>query len=142
MIVAVMVLVGIAAPLFADPGTRLENRLKEYFNNLVIEVGQTSDASEKRALLNKGFERFLTTMDRIQRIPFLKQESRAGLARLDAAVQEKRDELNGAAGFAKVADADLDAFAQYAVQDLEQADYVVISGAALLLIILILILIL
>jgi hypothetical protein len=141
---AVLVLIGIAAPLFADPATRLENRLKEYFSNLVLEVGQTTNPSEKRALLNESFDRFLTVMDRIQRLPFLKQESREGLARFNAVVQEKRDELNGSAGFVMVADGDLDNFARYAVQDLEQAEarYFVISGAALLVIILILILIL
>jgi len=109
---------------------------------LELEVGQTTDPAEKRALLNNGFERFLKAMDRIQRVPFLSQQQRDGLARFDAAVQEKHDELNGAAGFTMVADADLDAFARYAVQDLEQAEYVVISGVAILLIIIILILIL
>ena len=143
--VAVLVLTAVAAPLFAeDSVTRWENRLKEYFNNLVLEVEQTKDPAEKRALLNESLERFLKAMDRIQRLPFLRQERREALARFDAEVQEKLDELNGAAGFARVADAELDAFARYMVQDLEQAQrtYVVLSGTAILIIILILILLL
>jgi hypothetical protein len=138
--VAVLVLVAIAAPLFADNAqTRLENRLKEYFNNLLLEVKQTKDPAEKRALLNESLERFLTAMDRLQKLPFLNQEQREGLARFDAEVQEKHDELNGAAGFAMVANADLDDFAGYVVQDLEQAarSYILISTAALIIIIIV-----
>ena len=143
--VAVLALVAIASPLFADNAqTRWENHLKEYFNNLLLEVEQTKDLAEKRALLNESLERFLTAMDRIQRLPFLNQEQREALARFDAEVQEKHDELNGAAGFAKVANADLDDFAAYMVQDLEQAaqTYIVLSGVTIIIILLILILIL
>ncbi len=143
--VAVLVLVAIAAPLFADNAqTKWENRLKEYFNDLLLEVEQTKDPAEKRALLNESLERFLTAMDRIQRLPFFNQEQREALARFDAAVQEKHDELNGAAGFAMVANADLDDFAGYMVQDLEQAarSYIVLSTAAIIIIILVLIILL
>ena len=50
----------------------------------------------------------------------------------------------GAAGFARVANADLDDFAGYMVQDLEQAarSYVVLSTAAIIIIILLLIILL
>jgi hypothetical protein len=143
--VAVLVLLAIAAPLFAESAeTRWENRLKEYFNNLLLEVEQTKGPAEKRALLNESLERFLTAMDRIQRLPFLNQEQREALARFDAEVQEKHDELNGAAGFAMVANADLDDFAAYMVQDLEQAarTYFVLSGVTILIIILLLIILL
>ncbi len=143
--VAVLVLVAIAAPLFAESAqTRWENRFKEYFNNLLLEVEQTKNPAEKRVLLNESLERFLTAMDRIQRLPFLNQEQREALARFDAEVQEKHDELNGAAGFAMVANANLDDFAGYMVQDLEQAARTtfVVSGITILIIILLLIIIL
>ena len=143
--VAVLVLVAIAAPLFADNAqTKWENRLKEYFNDLLLKVEETKDPAEKRALLNESLERFLTAMDRVQRLPFLNQEQREALARFDAEVQEKHDELNGAAGFAMVANADLDDFAGYMVQDLEQAmrSYVVLSTAAIIIIIVLLIILL
>jgi hypothetical protein len=81
----------------------------------------------------------------MQRLPFLNREQRDALADLDGEVQAKLDELNGAAGFPRVADADLDDFAQYMVQDLEQASrrtYLVLSGAAIVVIILLLIIIL
>jgi len=138
--VAVLVLVAIAAPLFADNAqTRLENRLKEYFNNLLLEVEQTKDPAEKRALLNESLERFLTAMNRLQKLPFFNQEQRKALARFGAEVQEKHDELNGAAGFARVANADLDDFAGYLVQDLEQAarSYIVLSTVAVVIIIIV-----
>ena len=142
---AVLLLVAIAAPLFADNAqTKWENRLKEYFNDLLLKVEETKDPAEKRALLNESLERFLTAMDRVQRLPFLNQEQREALARFDAEVQEKHDELNGAAGFAMVANADLDDFAGYMVQDLEQAarSYIVLSTAAIIIIIVLLIILL
>lgn len=145
VVVAVLLLVAIAAPLFADNAqTKWENRLKEYFNDLLLKVEETKDPAEKRALLNESLERFLTAMDRIQRLPFLNQEQREALARFDAEVQEKHDELNGAAGFARVANADLDDFAGFMVQDLEQAmrSYVVLSTAAIIIIIVLLIILL
>ena len=142
---AVLLLVAIAAPLFADNAqTKWENRLKEYFNDLLLKVEETKDPAEKRALLNESLERFLTAMDRVQRLPFLNQEQREALARFEAEVQEKHDELNGVAGFAMVANADLDDFAGFMVQDLEQAmrSYVVLSTAAIIIIIVLLILLL
>ena len=143
--VAVLVLAAIAAPLFADNAqTRLENRFKDYFNNLLLEVQKTKDPAEKRALLNESLERFLTAMNRLQKLPLLNQEQRKALARFGAEVQEKHDELNGAAGFARVANADLDDFAGYMVQDLEQAvrSYIVLSTAAIIIIIVLLIILL
>jgi acyl-coenzyme A synthetase/AMP-(fatty) acid ligase len=143
--VTVLVLVAIAAPLFADSGTtRLENRFKEYFNNLLVKVEQTKDPAEKRALLNESLERFLTATDQVRKLPFVNQEQREALARFDAVVQEKHDELTGAAGFAMVANADLDDFAHYMVQDLEQAAtyYLALSGIAIVLIIVLLIILL
>ena len=143
--VAVLVLAAIAAPLFADSTqNKWENRIKEYFNDLLLKVEETKDPAEKRALLNESLERFLTAMDKVQRLPFLNQEQREGLARFGAEVQEKHDELNGAAGFAMVANADLDDFAGYMVQDLEQAmrSYVVLSTAAIIIIIVLLIILL
>jgi hypothetical protein len=143
--VAVLVLAALAAPLFADsPQSKWENRIKEYFNDLLLKVEETKDPEQKRALLNESLERFLTAMDKVQRLPFLNQEQREALARFDAEVQEKHDELNGAAGFAMVANADLDDFAGYVVQDLEQAarSYIVLSTAAIIIIILLLIILL
>ena len=143
--VVALVLIALAAPLFADsPATRLENRLKGYFNNLVLEVEQTKDPADKRALLNESLEQFLTAVDRIQKLPLHNQEQKQALARFAAEVREKHDELNGAAGFATVANADLDGFAEYMVQDLEQAayTYIALSGLAIVLIVVLLIILL
>ncbi len=143
--VAVLVLAAIAAPVFADNAqTRLENRIKGYFNDLLLDVQQTKDPVEKRALLNEGLERFLAAMERVQKLPLLNREQRQGVARFNAEVQAKLDELNGTAGFPRVANADLDSFAGYLVQDLEQAarNYVVIPVAAIIIIILLLIILL
>jgi hypothetical protein len=143
--VAVLALMAVAAPLFAESAaTRMESRFKEYFHNLVLEVEQAKDPADKRALLNEGLERLLAAMDRIQRLPFLGRERRDALAGFVAEVQEKHDELNGAAGFTMVANADLDGFAEYMAQDLEQAQtyYLAISGLGIILIIILLIILL
>jgi hypothetical protein len=64
------------------------------------------------------------------------------LDRVRAALQEKSDELAGANGFDRVPDNQLNAFATYIVQDMEQADKTIsISLVAALLIIIIIILI-
>jgi hypothetical protein len=143
--VVVLVMMAVAVSVFADRGvSRRENRLKEYFNNLVLEVGQTRDPAEKRAVLNESLERFVSRMNRVRKLPFLNREQREALAELGAEVQAKQDELNGAAGFPKVADADLDDFAQYMAQDLEQAagrTYLVLSGAAIIIILVVLLII-
>jgi hypothetical protein len=142
--VAALVLIAAATPLFADSAaSRLESRFKEIFADLLLKVEQAEDPGQKRALLNESLEDLLKVIDRAGKVPFQGREQRQGLAAFRAEVQEKHDELNGAAGFAMVAAADLDEFARYMVQDLEQARmyYVGISSLALILIIILLLII-
>ena len=53
--------------------------------------------------------------------PLISQEDRAGIDRFKATLQEKQDELAGLKGFERVPDAQLNAFSDYVVQDMEQA---------------------
>ena len=70
--------------------------------------------------------------------PLVSKADRAGLDRLKAALQEKQDELAGTNGYARVADDQLNAFSDYVVQDMEQADRTItISVVTALLIVII-----
>ena len=141
VLIAVLLLVAVALPLAADTDTtRWENRLKAFYNELVLEVKAAEDPVQKRALLNETLHKTLRAVDRVEALPGLSEHQVQAMDLYRAAVQDKYDELNGLAGFQGVANADLDGFADYMVQDMEQArSTVVISGVGLLLIILILI---
>ena len=66
----------------------------------------------------------------------------AGIHQLRIALQEKQDELAGHNGYVRVSDERLNAFSDYVVQDMEQADQVItISVVTLILIIILIVLI-
>ncbi len=75
----------------------------------------------------------------VQRAPSISEADRAGLDRLQSTLKEKQDELAGVNGFERVADGQLNAFAQYVVQDMEQADQMITISVVTLLLILILV---
>jgi hypothetical protein len=54
-------------------------------------------------------------------MPLLSDQDRAQVAGLRGRFQDTYDELNGLNGFDPVSDAELDDFADYILQDLEQA---------------------
>jgi hypothetical protein len=120
-----------------------KGQLQKYFSDAANKVKATENVSEKRAILEESFESMAGVLEMVQRSPSISQDDQAGLARLRATVQEKQDELAGVNGFDRVEDAQLNAFAQYVVQDIEQADKTItISVVTLLLIIILIVLIL
>ena len=117
--------------------------IQNYFSDTAAKVKATTDPAQKRAILDKSLQTMSTALDRVENSGLISQDDRAGINRLKADLQEKQDELTGSNGYAGVADAQLNAFSDYVVQSMEQADqYVTISVVTLLLIIIILILIL
>jgi len=115
--------------------------LQKYLNDTSLKVKATTDPSQKREILNKSFEKMSKALDKVQSSPLVSKEDRAGIDLLEATLQEKLDELTGLNGYERVSDEQLDAFSDYAVQDMEQADRTVtISLVTLLLIIIIVIL--
>src|SRR3972149_2792933 len=115
--------------------------LKKYLNAPSRKVKATTDPSQKREILNKSFEKMSKALDKVQSSPLVSKEDRAGIDLLEATLQEKLDELTGLNGYERVSDEQLDAFSDYVVQDMEQADQkITISVVALLLIIIIVIL--
>ena len=116
--------------------------LQKYFNDAANKVKATTNPSEKRTILSESFETMAKALNMVQSSPMISKNDRAGLDRFKAALQEKQDELAGSNGYVRVADGQLNAFSDYVVQDMEQADQVItISVVTLLLIILIIVLI-
>jgi len=117
--------------------------IQKYFNNTACKVKATDEPAQKRDILNQSLQTMSKALDRVESSGLISQDERAGIDRFKTALQEKQDELTGSNGFERVADAQLNAFSDYVVQDMEQAaESVTISLVAALLIIIVLILIL
>jgi hypothetical protein len=118
------------------------SNVKQYFSDTAVSVKDTPDPAQKRALIDNSLRKMSVALDKVQDSGLVSKEDRAGMDRLRAALQEKRDELAGNNGFERVADSELNGFANYVVQDIEQADQTItISLVAALLILIIVILI-
>ena len=118
------------------------NDIQKYFNDTASKVKATDDPVQKREILNKSLETMSKALERVESSALISQDDRAGIDRLKTALQEKQDELAGINGYERVSDAQLDAFSNYVVQDMEQATQnITISLVSALLIVIILILI-
>jgi hypothetical protein len=116
--------------------------LRKYFNDAATKVKATDNPSEKRTILNESFQTMAKALTMVQSSPLISKDDRAGLERFKAALQEKQDELAGNNGYVRVSDGQLNAFSNYVVQDMEQADQTItISVVTLLLIIILIVLI-
>lgn len=118
------------------------NMFKKHINKVVEKVEKAETPEEKRDLLNTSFDKLLTSFDRVEKMKKLSESDQAALNNLRSTVTEKKNELNGMEGYRRVPDNQLNNFANFVQQDLEQADQTItISVTVLLLIIIILILI-
>jgi hypothetical protein len=119
-----------------------QDNIQQYFSDTACKVKATADPSQKREILEKSFERMFKALNAVQGSTLISKDDRAGIDRFKVILKEKQDELKGLNGYEQVPDAQLNAFAVYVVQDMEQATQsVTISLVALLLIIIIVILI-
>ena len=115
--------------------------IQKYFNDTASKVKATTDPVEKRAILDNSLQTMSKALDKVQGSPLISKEDRAGIDQLKAALQENKDELSGSNGYQRVPDAQLNAFSDYVVQNMEQADFpITISLVAALLIVIIIIL--
>ena len=81
-------------------------------------------------------------LDMVQQSPSISKEDGLRIDLVKATLREKQEELAGINGYVRVPDAQLNAFSQYVVQDMEQADqFITISVVTLLLIIILIVLI-
>ena len=115
--------------------------IQKYFNDTASKVKATTDPAEKRAILDKSLQTMSKALDKVQKSPLISKEDRAGIDQFKATLKENQDELAGSNGFERVPDAQLNAFSDYVVQNMEQADKTItISLVTALLIVIIIIL--
>ena len=129
----------LAIPVNADA----KGELKQYFSKAADKVKATENADEKREILNESFNNMSKILDKVLSSELISESDYAGIEQYKATLQEKQNELEGSNGYQRVPDAQLNAFADYVVQDMEQADSTItISVVALILIILLVVLLL
>jgi hypothetical protein len=117
--------------------------IQKYFSDTAVKVKATDNPTQKRDILDKSLQNMSRALDKVESLGLVSKEDRAGLNRFKTALQAKQNELKGIDGYERVAHVQLNAYADYVVQDMEQAaETVTISLVAALLIIIILILIL
>lgn len=132
-------------PLLASPGSVLvEERYKAALNRIVQEVRATPDPDAKREILGSYLGKMQSGLRQAGDMESITGPDRRTLVSMGEKVSAYQAELEGHSGYAAVADADLDAFAGYMQQAMEQAPIgggVYLSGGAIIIILLILLLI-
>lgn len=129
-----------AALLVAQPPAFGANHLHDYFNSVSHDVKAARDPAQKREILERGFQTITNALTAVENLPVTPVGDRVGIERYKAVVQDKQDELNGNNGYARVPDGKINAYSNYVVQSMEQADFVITIGLVTLLLIVILIL--
>ena len=117
------------------------DNIQKYFNDAACKVKATTDPVQKREILNKSLQTMSKALDKVESSGLISKEDRTDIDHFKTSLQEKQDELMGNNGYERVADAQLNAFSNYVVQDMEQAGRsITISLVAALLIVIIIIL--
>jgi len=116
-----------------------QDNLQNYFNDTACKVKATTDPSQKRAILGERLENMSKALDMVGSSTLVSEGDRAGIDRLKAILQERQNELAGTDGFDRVPNEQLNAFADFVVQDMEQADRTVTIGLVTLLLIIIIV---
>ena len=114
---------------------------KKHINKVVQKVEKAHDPSVKREVLNDSFDDLLNSFARVENVKTLSSADQTAMNKLKNNITQKRNELNGLNGYKRVQNNQLNNFANFVQQDLEQADRTItISLTVLLLIVIILIL--
>lgn len=130
----------VSAPLYAQ-SPDAHDKLKKHINEMVVNVQEAETATEKRAVLNQSFDDLVTAFNRVSAMEQVPQTDKVAITDFKNTIMDKKHELNGTNGYEKVPDKQLDEFADYVQQDIEQADRAItISLTTALLIIIILLL--
>jgi len=140
---SVLVMIGIlmgvlTLPAYADG----KGAIQKYFSDVATRVKAADSPSEKRDILNGSLQTMSTALDMLGTSASISPDDAAGIDHVKALIQEKRDELAGNNGYARVPDGQLNNFADYVVQDMEQADQLITISIITLLLIIILIVLL
>lgn len=122
-------------------GNNATEKIKNYINSTVQKVEKEENVTEKRAILNKSFDKMIGAFDRISKMNIPDTDAEA-IIQLKNDIAEKRNELNGMEGFKRVDDSNLNNFAHYVQDDFEQADRTIVIGVTTALLIVIILLLL
>ena len=114
-------------------------QLQKHFSEVSNKVKATENTAEKRVILDESLQSMMKALDIVESSPSISKADLAAIDRVKASLREKQDELAGVNGFSGVADAQLNAFSEYVVQDMEQADEMITISVVTLLLILILV---
>lgn len=114
-------------------------QLQKHFSEVSNKVKATENAAEKRVILDESLQSMMKALDIVESSPSISKADLAGIDRVKASLREKQDELAGVNGFSGISDAQLNAFSEYVVQDMEQADQMITISVITLLLILILV---
>jgi hypothetical protein len=137
----------LSAPRLAHAGPAgeiLEERYHAALSHVTQEVKQANDPAEKRRILSDFFRHMEDGLQKAETLSSLPDGDRQALHTVLGKYLAYQAELEGAKGFAPVEDRELDEFATYVRQDMEQAPIgggVYISAGALIVILLVLLLI-
>lgn len=113
---------------------------KGYINDMVVKVEHAKTPEAKRTIMNDTFDELLSTFNQVKAMPTLTQKDQKALHLLAESITAKQNELNGLAGYKQVPNNQLNEFAHYVQQDMEQAETITISIVVALLIVVILLL--
>lgn len=142
MLVRTLLRIGFIVAIVALPGiSGGKDDLKQYFNTTAAKVKEAENPIEKRAIVKHSLENMTNVLETVQQYPLVSNNDKNGIKKLSASLAEKQDELEGRNGYERVADANMNDFADYVVQDFEQAEVVSISLLTLVLIIILIVLI-
>lgn len=134
----------VTALLFATQAWALndgDDKIKKYVNGVVQEVVEADNAEDKRAILNKSLNKLIDVFDRVENMKNFSPDEVAGVVALKSDLIDRRDQLNGINGFARIPDNQLNNYASFVQQNMEQADtYITLSAGLAIVIVLLLLL--
>jgi septal ring factor EnvC (AmiA/AmiB activator) len=116
-----------------------QDKIQNYFNEAACKVKATDDPSQKREILSTRIQDMSSALEKVRSSSIVSESDRAAIDRTRATLQEKQNELAGTDGFTRVSDDQLNAFSDYIVQDMEQADKTITIGVVTALLIVIII---
>jgi hypothetical protein len=136
-------LLAATVPAKASAGSALvEEQYKAALSRLTQDVRQATGPAEKREILKHFIDGMQDGLQKAQTLESLQESDRETLRSVAGRFYAYNAELEGLNGYARVADGDLNNFAAYVQQGMEQAPMgggVYISGTALIVILLLLI---
>ena len=120
---------------------KLQQTLKGYFNDMSGNVQKAETPAEKREILSSSLNKVKDVLNTAENLAAKTDADREFINNYRNDINDKLAELNGTDGYEKVSDSNLNDFANYVQQDMEQADrYITLSLTTILLIIIIIIL--